>query len=92
MAPQKNNLPPPEVWRRRWAKILPTTTDVTNVVDGGANQRLGRAQAVSMDDDLLSEELKLPLRIRGEVPLGFEEDHGEDPRKRDVVNRSPTSW
>ncbi len=92
MAPQKTYLPPPEVWRRRWAKILPTTTDVMGVVKCGANQRLGRAQAVSMDDDLLGEELKLPLRIRGKVPLGFEDEHRENPRTRNVVNGPPTSW
>ena len=86
MAPQKNYLPPPEVWRRRWAKTLPTTTDVMGVVECGANQRLGCAQAVSMDDDLLGEELKLPLRIRGKVPLGFEDKHRENPRTRNVMD------
>ncbi len=71
MAPQKKYLPPPEVWRRRWAKILPITADALGAVEWGAHQRLGRAQAVSMNDHLLGEELKLPFRIRGEVPLGF---------------------
>ncbi len=92
MAPQKNYPPPPEVWRRWWAKILPTTTDIIGVVECGANRRLGRAQAVSMDDDLLGEELKLPLRIRGKVPLGFKDEHRENPRTRNVVNGPPTSW
>ncbi len=45
-----------------------------------------------MNNNLLGEELKLPLRIRGEVPLGFEDEHRENPRTRNVVNGPPTSW
>jgi hypothetical protein len=39
-----------------------------------------------MNDHLLGEELKLPLRARGEVPLGFEDKHRENPRTRNVMN------
>ena len=84
--PHKIKLPPPEGWRRRWAKILPTTADVPIVVECRANQRLGRAQAMSMNDNLLCEELKLPLRIRGEVPLGFEDKHRENRRTRHMMD------
>ena len=84
--PHKIKLPPPEGWRRRWAKILPTTADVPIVVECSANQRLGRAQAMSMNDNLLGEELELPLRTGGKVALGFEDKHRENPRTRNVMH------
>ena len=47
---------------------------------------------MSMNDNLLGEELELPLRTGGKVALGFEDKHRENPRTRNVMHLPPTRW
>jgi hypothetical protein len=90
--PHKEEKPSPEDLGGRRAKIrLRSRGIIPVVVTRCPEQVLGGTKTVAMNDHFVREDLALPLRQNGCFALPAEEEDGEDPSERHVMDRPTAS-